>query len=90
MNRRVVSLAVVSENSGSRDSALFAACKDVCADLCGVVGYAIVVWDRSVEIRSGIFVEPGPIGLAMVPTLAHDALNRHVSISMAAPQPISD
>jgi hypothetical protein len=48
-----------------------------------VAGFALVVWDRSGDLRSAYETSIGPIRPALVPTLAADALNRHVAVVVA-------
>jgi len=50
-----------------------------------VSGFALVVWDRRGELRSSYNTGHGPLRPALVPTLAGDALNRHVALDMAPP-----
>jgi hypothetical protein len=49
-----------------------------------IAGFAVVVWDRRGDLRSSYDTTHGPIGPALVPTLAADALNRHVAVMLAA------
>lgn len=48
-----------------------------------VAGYALVVWTKNGEMRTAYDAAQGPIGPALVPTLAADALNRHVAVMLA-------
>jgi len=48
-----------------------------------VAGFALVVWDRGGDLRSAYETSIGPIRAALVPTLAADALNRHVAVVVA-------
>jgi hypothetical protein len=50
-----------------------------------VSGFALVVWDRRGDLRSSYDTGHGPLRPALVPTLASDALNRHVALDLAAP-----
>lgn len=49
-----------------------------------VSGFAIVIWDKKGNLHSAYDVEPGPVGLALMPTLVSDALNRHVAAALEA------
>ncbi len=73
-----------------KPSPLATACADIASDLGEICGYAVVAWDHSGEMRSAIMAGQGPIGVGLVPTLAQDALNRHIAAEMAPPTPISD
>jgi len=74
-----------SEAKNSR-RALFDACRLLLTELDGdVAGYAIVAWSKDGELRSAYGAGQGPIKAALVPTLAGDALNRHVALDMAPP-----
>jgi hypothetical protein len=48
-----------------------------------VAGFALVVWNGSGELRTAYDASKGPIGPALLPTLASDALNRHVAVMLA-------
>jgi hypothetical protein len=48
-------------------------------DLCG---YALVCWDRSGNAHT-VYQAGGMIGMALIPTFAADALNRHVAVDLA-------
>lgn len=48
-----------------------------------VAGFALVVWNKSGEMRTVYDASNGPIGPALLPTLASDALNRHVAVMLA-------
>src|SRR5258708_5440480 len=66
--------------------ALFEACRAVADDLGDdLAGYAVIVWGKDGELRSAYEAGQGPIKPALVPTLAGDALNRHVARDMAPP-----
>lgn len=66
--------------------ALFAQCRSILDQLGDdVSGFALVVWDRRGELRSSYDTGHGPLRPALVPTLASDALNRHVALDMASP-----
>lgn len=63
---------------------LFESCRTVLADLGDdVSGFAVVVWTREGELRSALDTGYGPIRPALIPTLAGDALNRHVAGTLA-------
>ncbi|WP_045836277.1 hypothetical protein [Hyphomicrobium sp. 99] len=63
---------------------LFEKCTEAVAGLGGdVVGYALVVWGKGGDMRTAYNAAQGPIGPALVPTLAADALNRHVAVMLA-------
>jgi hypothetical protein len=65
---------------------LFEACKTVATDLGDEFsGFAIVVWGKDGELRSAYHAGNGPVKPALIPTLAGDALNRHVTLDMAPP-----
>jgi hypothetical protein len=49
-----------------------------------IAGFALVVWDRHGDLWSSYDARIGMIGPALVPTLAHDSLNRHVAVMLAA------
>jgi hypothetical protein len=48
-----------------------------------IAGFALVVWDREGNMRSAYDTTHGPIRAPLVPTLAADALNRHVAVMLA-------
>jgi hypothetical protein len=58
-------------------------CRDAIDQLGGVAGFALVVWGKNGEMRTAYNASQGPIGPALVPTLAADALNRHVAVVLA-------
>jgi hypothetical protein len=58
-------------------------CRDAFDRLEGVAGFALVVWGKNGDMRTAYNAAHGPIGPALVPTLAADALNRHVAIVLA-------
>ncbi len=68
--------------------AKFAAAVDTTDE--GIAGYALVVWDKSGAMRTAYDASHGPIGPALVPTLAADALNRHVAVMLATSGEIDD
>jgi hypothetical protein len=49
----------------------------------GLAGYALVVWDKTGGMRTSYNAAQGPVSPALVPTLAADALNRHVAVMLA-------
>jgi hypothetical protein len=48
-----------------------------------VAGFALVVWNKRGEMRTVYDASQGPIGPALLPTLASDALNRHVAVMLS-------
>jgi hypothetical protein len=48
-----------------------------------ISGYALIVWSKNGDMRTAYNAARGPIGPALVPTLAADALNRHVAVMLA-------
>lgn len=64
--------------------ALFARCREA-IDQMGddIAGFALVVWDREGYLRSAYDATRGPIRAPLVPTLAADALNRHLAVTLA-------
>jgi len=62
---------------------LIAKCRDVLSELDDMAGYALVVWDKTGDMRSAYNASQGPIGPALVPTLVSDSLNRHVAVMLA-------
>jgi hypothetical protein len=81
----IVSERKRADAKNSRRS-LFEACKTVTNDLGDdISGYAIVVWGKDGELRSADDAGAGPIKPALIPTLAGDALIRHVALDMAPP-----
>ena len=48
-----------------------------------VAGYALIIWGKDGAMRTAYNAAQGPIGPALVPTLAADALNRHVAVMLA-------
>src|SRR5437660_12823299 len=65
---------------------LFYACREIAAQLGDdIAGFAVVAWNREGELRSAVDAAHGPITESLVPTLAGDALNRHVTLNMASP-----
>jgi hypothetical protein len=65
---------------------LFAQCRKIIDELGeDASGFAMVVWDRSGELRSAYDTGQGPLRPGIIPTLAGDALNRHVALDMAPP-----
>ena len=75
----------LSDAKNSR-RALFDACRLLLNALGGdIVGFAVVAWSKDGELRSAYDAGQGPIKAALIPTLAGDALNRHVALDMAPP-----
>jgi hypothetical protein len=76
------------KRNDARDArrSLFYACREI-ADQLGddIAGFALVAWNREGDLRSALDAGEGPIREALVPTLAGDALNRHVILNMAPP-----
>lgn len=58
-------------------------CQEAIDQLEDVAGFALVVWNKNGDMRTAYNAEHGPIGPALVPTLAADALNRHVAVVLA-------
>lgn len=50
-----------------------------------ISGYALVIWGKDGEVRSAYDPGQGPLKAGVIPTLAGDALNRHVALDMAPP-----
>ena len=55
-----------------------------------VAGFALVVWNKNGEMRTAYDASKGPIGPALLPTLASDALNRHVAVMLARDEAADD
>jgi hypothetical protein len=49
-----------------------------------IAGFALVVWDSEGDLQSSYDTTRGPIRPPLVPTLASDALNRHVAVVLAS------
>lgn len=49
-------------------------------------GYALVMWAKDGALTSAVYVDKGVIARSLVPTLVHDALNRHVAIMIGREQ----
>jgi hypothetical protein len=88
--KRSIRLAPIADKRRADEArtiraALFVRCR-AAIDQVGddIAGFAIVVWDRNGDLRSAYDTSHGPIGPALVPTLAADALNRHVAVMLAA------
>lgn len=65
---------------------LFKACRSLAEQLGDdIAGFALVAWNKEGELRSALDATQGPITEALVPTLAGDALNRHVTLNMSPP-----
>lgn len=61
---------------------LVRSCKSALTNFPDIAGYALVVWDRQGDAHSMV-CSGGPVGESLVPTYAHDALNRHVAVIIA-------
>jgi hypothetical protein len=55
-----------------------------------VAGFALIVWNGSGEMRTVYDASKGPVGPALLPTLASDALNRHVAVMLARDADMDD
>lgn len=55
-----------------------------------VAGFALIVWNSKGEMRTVYDASKGPIGPALLPTLASDALNRHVAVMLAKEEASED
>lgn len=90
--KRIFSLRLAHESRQNEEAkdvrkALFGQCREILAQLGeDVAGFALVVWNRDGELRTGYDTGYGPIRPPLVPTLAGDALNRHVTLDMAPSQ----
>ena len=86
---KLVKLATEKAARSERDAELlredlFEKCTSAVATLGDdVAGYALVIWGKDGEMRTAYNAAQGPIGPALVPTLAADALNRHVAVMLA-------
>ena len=49
-----------------------------------IAGFALVIWDRNGDLWTSYDAQTGIVGPALMPTLVHDALNRHVAVAIAA------
>ncbi|MGO4683608.1 hypothetical protein [Hyphomicrobium sp. 2TAF46] len=66
-------------------------CTDAVAGLGdNLTGYALVVWGKDGDMRTAYNAAQGPIGPALVPTLAADALNRHVAVMLSKKEDADD
>ena len=81
----VISGAQRSAQAREIRAALFQRCR-AAIDQMGddLAGFALVVWDKEGNMRSAYDTSRGPIRAALVPTLAGDALNRHVAVMISA------
>lgn len=84
----VVNLVSERQHRAAKDLAelreeLLEKCCCAITELGDVAGFALVVWDSRGEMKSAYNAAQGPIGPALVPTLAADALNRHVAVMLA-------
>jgi len=55
-----------------------------------IAGFALVVWNKSGEMRTVYDASKGPVGPGLLPTLASDALNRHVAVMLAKETELDD
>jgi hypothetical protein len=91
----VIALASVAADRQTAEARLlradlFARCRSILAELGDEVsGFALVVWTREGDLRSAYDTGYGPLRPALIPTLAGDALNRHVALDMASPERIT-
>jgi hypothetical protein len=66
--------------------AFFQACRHLADELGDdLVGFAVIACNRAGEIRTACESSQGPVSAGLVPTLAGDALNRHIALDMAPP-----
>lgn len=45
-----------------------------------LAGFALVTWDMCGDIRSAYEADNGPVRMALMPAIVHDALNGHVAV----------
>ena len=65
--------------------ALFQSCQRACRQVGkDIAEFAVVIWGRDGEMRTSYDATNGPVRAPLVPTLACDALNRHVAVMLAA------
>lgn len=87
---KVTSLKIVSDaqrkaHAQEIRAGLFQRCRAAIDQLGDdVAGFALVVWDNEGNMRSAYDASRGPIRATLVPTLAGDALNRHVAVMISA------
>jgi hypothetical protein len=84
----IVNLVSEREERLARDAKqlrddLFEKCYDAIEQIDEMAGFALVVWGKDGDMRTAFNAASGPIGPALVPTLAADALNRHVAVVLA-------
>jgi hypothetical protein len=48
-----------------------------------LAGFALVSWDMRGAVVSSFLADSGPVARSLMPTFVHDALNRHLAVSMA-------
>lgn len=71
------------EKAGSVRRNLFNSCRKALEEAGNdLAGYALVTWTRDGDMHSAYDARIGPIRDALVPTLAGDALNRHVAVNV--------
>jgi hypothetical protein len=83
---KLVKLATEKAARSERNAELlqFEKCNSVVDGLGdNVAGFALIVWGKDGEMRTAYNAAQGPIGPGLVPTLAADALNRHVAVMLA-------
>jgi hypothetical protein len=86
-----VSSAQRSEAARALRAALFQRCRAAIEQMeDDISGFALVVWDREGNMRSAYDATNGPIRAPLVPTLAADALNRHVAVMISAAKAAED
>ncbi|HVJ79278.1 MAG TPA: hypothetical protein VM620_15735 [Hyphomicrobium sp.] len=84
----IVNLVSERDERAARDAKrlrddLFEKCYDAIDQIDEMAGFALVVWGKNGDMRTAYNAANGPIGPALVPTLAADALNRHVAVVLA-------
>lgn len=58
-----------------------------------LAGFALVSWDRRGGAHTTYLAQDGMVSESLMPTLVHDALNRHVAVVLAereASRPLDD
>lgn len=90
MSLKLVTELRLHQESQEVEGALLRCGKQLSEELDGLTGFAIVAWSRDGEVRSAYQIGSGPIGMGLVPTLACDALNRHVALDMAPSESFSN
>lgn len=51
-----------------------------------VAGFALVTWDSRGDAHTSYCTDSGPVGHRLMPAFVHDALNQHVSVTLAQEQ----